>query len=456
MVQVIDAMRATMDLVSYRGIIYEARDYLTNEALPNPERAIWVPLLDDEIIDLTVGMGLLFSSPGEFANFKFMLRQVTTRAKTAEPYVIIRYGDGLAYMTDYGLQQVEKPGFTPNFINHQVISEDDPDYPLVKDLFETIAKWVGGEAQAHSLLYHLATALQPSWAPVKYILLLGSGRNGKGLLLAMFRKLLGERNVSGVQRQAIAAQRPILASLNGKLANIVFDGPMAYIGDSGPEKTLTAGEPLDIELKYENTPFTVQTTALFIEALNKEPKSRDKSAALQARIVRYYFPNRYAKDLNFEHTMTAPRMLDALLTLLWEHWVTETEIDSKLAVTDESFDLQTEHDMDRSPILAYIEETSRNNMNLLADLQSGGYRADALVDALHPWMSTQGYGERTATAIWEQLSEHFKIERKTFREPGRGPVTRRIITEVYPNTLRALKAMEGANNAEDEAVVRED
>jgi len=447
------AVSNSMTLVTYKGHVYEARDYETGEASPSPERAIWLVLPSDTIMDIAQTLDILFANPGEFESFKYMIRQGSKRVKIASPHVMIRHEDGLAYLTDHGLEEVTADDtFDPNFINHRIIDKDDPDHIYVIELFQTITDWVGSERQAHSLLYHLATALQPGWSAAKYIILLGKGRNGKGTLLKMIRALLGASNVSGVLRQDIAARKSIIHALNGKLANIVFDGPKKYIAESGPEKTLTVGEPLDIEMKYENDPLTVETNALFMEALNKEPKAGDKSEALQARLVRFNFPNKYVKDLNFERYMLGDRMLDALLTLLWEHWVSEDELDTKLKITEESHDLQILSELVGSPILTFVEDISRKDPTLIEQLQSGSYPADALVDALQPWMQSQGYESRSASAIWELMTDHFTIERVVKREGGR-PVTKRIIAAVHSDTLRALQTMGGTTD-DDEAVVR--
>ena len=58
------------------------------------------------------------------------------------------------------------------------------------------------------------------------------------------------------------------------------------------------------------------------------------------------------------------------------------------------------------------------------------------------------------TAIWEQLTDHFVIERKTKRENGK-PITRKVLGRILPDTWRALETLEGGSS-DDEAVVRDD
>jgi len=442
-----------LQLVTYKGVVYEARDFETGEALPSPERAIWIAQTSDDLMDLAQAADVLFATPADFGSFKYMIRQSADRKRSAMPYVMIRHEDGLAYLTDMGIIKVEQPAFTPNFINHRIIDADSEEHKYVDDLFRLISDWVGGDDQAHSLLFHLSTVLQPGWSARKYLLLLGGGSNGKSTLLLMLQLLLGKSNVSRILRQDVARRSSIISALNNKLANIVFDGPAAYIAESGPEKTLTAGEPLDIEMKFENEPFTVETNALFIEGLQKEPKARDKSQALQNRIVRFYFPNEYAKDLMFEATMKSEMNLNALLTLLWEHWVAEDELAIKLRISEASKDLQIQSEMNRSAVLAFIEDLSRKQENFLDEIQSGTYLAEVFVDALQPWLQTQGYEDRTSSGVWEQVADHFVVERVIKRIGGR-PRSVRVLASPRADTRRALEAMRGVSE-DDEAVVRE-
>jgi phage/plasmid-associated DNA primase len=445
------AMAAVVDMRLYNGLIYVPVDYETGEDNPAPDRTIWTELNNEALYKRTKMLDILFSAPVEFANFKYMLRQQATPVYDAVPNVLVKDSFGqLGRLTDMGFTPHTVGDFVANYIPYTIIPKESSDYKYVEELFKILVEWLDGETQARSLLYHLATALQPGWSAVKYIILLGEGRNGKGTLLKMLKKLLGKSNISGVQRQAMAAQRPILNTLNNKLANIVFDGPQAYIPESGPEKTIVAGEPLIIELKFENEPFEVQTNALFIEALNKEPKARDKSAALQKRLVRFNFPNEYPDDLNFLAYMQSEKMMDALLTLLWEHWVPEDELSSRLAPSEESKNLQVSHIVDTSPVLAFLEDIIRKDGSILKELGTGEYRADKLADILQPWLHNQGYGERTANDVWDMLGEHFVIKRVTRREGGK-PATRRLITEIKPTTLHAL-GMFQKSDEEDQQV----
>ena len=64
----------------------------------------------------------------------------------------------------------------------------------------------------------------------KYLLFNGSGRNGKGTMLAIIKTFLGAQNVT--------------SKLYGKLANIHADFSNEALKDTGILKMLTGGDPI--------------------------------------------------------------------------------------------------------------------------------------------------------------------------------------------------------------------
>jgi hypothetical protein len=98
-----------------------------------------------------------------------------------------------------------------------------------------------------------------------------------------------------------------------------------------------------------------------MEGLNKEPKSSDKSSALQARIVRFWFPNVYIDDLLFKERMLSEKMLGALLSLLIDNFVGKEAKAVMLSPTRKSLELQLEHMHANSYALQFIAHVDQTD-----------------------------------------------------------------------------------------------
>jgi phage/plasmid-associated DNA primase len=271
----------------------------------------------------------------------------------------------------------------------------------------------------------------------------------------MLSSLFGVENLSSVSRQEMAERRATVTQLNGKLLNVIFDGEMAYIKDSSSEKTLIAGEPLDIEMKYENAPTRVQTNCLFIEALNTEPKARDKTTALQKRLVRFQFPNVYPIDKAFEQKMTSDRYLGAFLSLLLDHYVQEHEIPTKLKLTQASVELQLEQMWLGNPVLQYMEHLALQAPGKLDELQQGKLWVEDFLNSFKPWAETQGMQERNDGDIVNLMKTVFVIGSKT-RNKNQKRSTQRYIKELRQETelvYQQLKGVNGGTGLQQEEVV---
>lgn len=434
-------------IVEHRSKLYMPVDFETMIPKPkDPERTIWVPIEGDYLRAVAnITLHVLFANRSEEESFRFMVRQWADK-KADSSSILVRIGKEKVAQLNGAGELVDATGeFIPNYLNVPY----DPNNPLVEECFNVIAGWLNSEEQAHSLLYHLATALQTQWSARKYVLLIGEGYNGKGTLLKMILALFNEElNISGVTRQQMSETSVVIQDLNGKLLNIVMDGPKEFIKDSSTEKTLIAGEQLKIELKYENLPVRIQTNALFIEGLNTEPITSDKSPAVQKRLARFKFPNVYLDDQEFTDKMKSPEMVAAFLQLLLQHWVHKSEIKTKLALTAESLDLQMEAVWNASPVLRYLEYMASRDAEFLNTLLAKDLEVNVFLEGYRQWMNENGYKNVEDSYLLKQLSDSFIAERKTRRMKINGvtkPTTRRWITGIQPDTLNAINALLESN-----------
>ncbi len=439
-----------LNLVRYRSITYIPADYETRETSvpPGPDRTIWLPLTRETIRRLAAAQfDTLFGSDSELSSFDFMVAQSAIQMDKAVSSLLVRTNSGLMELEDTG-QLVPATGeFRPNSLV-PMLNEDQAEKGRV---FDVISGWLDSDEEAESLLRHLATSLSPGWSAVKYVLLLGEGRNGKSVMLKMLHKLFGSDNVSNVTRQMISEQSAVVTELNGKLLNIVYDGRAEYLKDSGTEKSLVAGEPVPIRRLYESSATTVQTNALFIEGLNREPKTHDKSTALQKRLVRFQFPNVYALDHKFERSMMTDESLGALLSLLIERYVTEDRLAEALAPTTKAMELQLEQMYANSiglQFLKYIEESP----GLGAAGLVGSPMSD-LVQQFHAWRLKENdlgtWAEPDVHALFLPL---LNTERKAVRIDGQ-PRKVRVVTSYKIEAQAFIDSLKGDTADDDAALI---
>jgi hypothetical protein len=441
-------------MVRYNSVTYIPADYETLEidVVPDPLRTIWLPLSRRQLGAMAANQfNTIFAADAELKSFEYMVAQSAIQVDEATPSLLVRTPSGLLELNDEG-QLVDVTGeFRANALQ-PMLNEDQ----VAKDkVFAVISTWLDSDEEAESLLCHLATSLAPGWSAVKYVLLLGEGRNGKGVLLKMLMSLFGHANVSHVTRQDISEKSPTCVELNNKLLNLVFDGQHTYLKDSGLEKTLIAGEPAAFRLLYESTPTIVQTNALFVESLNREPKSNDKSTALQKRLVRFQFPHVYALDRKFEKSMLDQESLGAFLSLLIDRYVVEDRIAEMLAPTAKALELQLEAMHVNSiglQFLKYVEEKDTFGAGGLV-----GKTMPELVQAFQSWRLKENdigqWAEPDVQALFQPL---LNTERKSIRDSGKVR-KERIVTSLKDEAAAFIKSLEG-DDQDDEilAAVVED
>lgn len=376
----------------------------------DPLDTVWQSMNSEEVQRFGNDMGqILFTTPSEATNFHFMLMQEAERPhKLRTDQLFVKTESGLKVLAPDGTLTDSTGEFLPNILVPQL----NQDAAIKAELWQILVDWVRGEDIAHSLLHHLATMLAPAWSATKLVMLIGEGANGKSTLLKMLVALLGKHNVSGITRQQMAAREPSIVDLNNKLANIVFDAPKEYLKDSSTEKTLVVGEPIDVRMLYANTNTPVWTNGLFIEGLNQEPKSGDKSAALQRRLVRFQFPNKYALDYEFEAKLTSEPYLGALLALMLDHYVLPNERATKLAPVQASLDLQIEQLWTNSKAFQWLHEIVEKNPTQAGLLV--GSELDPTVQSFHAWLMS-GKDEYSAVDALRMLKEIFTIDKKSKR-----------------------------------------
>ncbi len=104
----------------------------------------------------------------------------------------------------------------------------------------------------------------------RFLVLVGSGDNGKSVFLRLLIKFLGEDNVSSDTLQRLAGDRFSASNLFGKLANISADLDEEDVRATGMIKSLTGDDLITADRKFLK-PFQFKNTAHLIFSCNQLP-----------------------------------------------------------------------------------------------------------------------------------------------------------------------------------------
>ena len=138
---------------------------------------------------------------------------------------------------------------------------------------------------------------------------LGGGRNGKGVMVNLFSKMLGWENYSTRNLQDFISDRFAKGDIYGQMANFGSEVSSKHIDDSADLKHITGGEPITGERKFKGS-FSFNPYATMIFNANQLPSHKDKSFAFYQRWVIIPFPNSFARG----DEKTNPKLLKELTT----------------------------------------------------------------------------------------------------------------------------------------------
>lgn len=129
----------------------------------------------------------------------------------------------------------------------------------------------------------------------KLMILIGSGANGKSVILKVLRLFLGEQNVSSVPIERLSNKDRFSAvETFCKLANIADEMSGDGIDEAFIKNFVTGGNIM-VEKKYDH-PFTFQPTAKLTFSTNIFPKIKDKSDGFWRRLLVLEFKEKIMPD----------------------------------------------------------------------------------------------------------------------------------------------------------------
>lgn len=128
----------------------------------------------------------------------------------------------------------------------------------------------------------------------KAFILTGDKQNGKSTFLDMITTLLGTSNISALDLKELG-ERFKTAELFGKLANIGDDIGDEFIAEPSFFKKLVTGDRINAEKKGRD-PFDFNNYAKLLFSANNIPRIRDKTGAVQRRLLIIPFNAKFTED----------------------------------------------------------------------------------------------------------------------------------------------------------------
>ena len=128
----------------------------------------------------------------------------------------------------------------------------------------------------------------------KSFMLTGNKSNGKSTFLDMIKTLLGDENIASLDLSELS-EKFQNAELFGKLANIGDDIGDEFIGNSAVFKKLVTGDRIQVQRKGER-PFEFNNYAKLLFSANDIPRIKDRTGAVQRRLVIIPFNATFSKD----------------------------------------------------------------------------------------------------------------------------------------------------------------
>ena len=192
----------------------------------------------------------------------------------------------------------------------------------------------------------------------KAFILIGDKSNGKSTFLHVVKNMLGDRNIASLDLKELG-DRFKTAELFGKLANIGDDIGDEFIANASVFKKLVTGDRVNVERKGQD-PFEFNNYAKFLFSANNIPRMKDKTGAVQRRLVIVPFDAKFTpNDPDFR-----PFIKDELceqdsmeyLILLGLNALRRVLMNAQFTTSSRVQGQLDEYEQNNNPIIGFIQE----------------------------------------------------------------------------------------------------
>ena len=252
----------------------------------------------------------------------------------------------------------------------------------------------------------------------KAFILTGDKSNGKSTYLSMVQNLLGEENICALDLKELG-DRFKTAEMFGKLANIGDDIGDEFIANPAVFKKLVTGDRVSAERKGQN-PFEFNNYSKFLFSANQIPRIKDKTGAVQRRLVIIPFDANFSKDKagfdpTIKHKLKSPDTMEYLINLGLAGLKRILE-NRGFTDSDKVKKALDEYEEDNNPILGFFKECEDEDFHIednTTDLVYSRYQEYCLANNLQA-MSKTAFSRQIARNL-HLHTEVRRIGKKTAR-----------------------------------------
>jgi phage/plasmid-associated DNA primase len=265
----------------------------------------------------------------------------------------------------------------------------------------------GDEGVAHDILQACAPVIMDK-KPTGIIWFVGSGANGKSMLLSVLYRLFGENLVS-VSPKDIEDGRDA-PNLNGHLANVVKEASEAYIEDSERYKALGTHEDFFVHRFHSQNMVKVCGNVHCIFNANTIPTFADKSQGTSRRTLVVQFNRTFTIDETFEARTFTPEFLGAFLTRL-------LDMAREISANNYCYEWSTvsqqtkeDYDDEANSVMAFIKDIKSNHPDII-----GWTNYAFLRQYYENWCSQNGYTALGIKNLKQIMRSNMKLDSHVVR-----------------------------------------